>query len=155
MTSEQIRNITETLDPDASRPEEKTVREVTRLGYSSSQFVVLREIAAQLAEQNEQMREDREFRRIAVEEERAARIKRDEMLSGYGGTLGKVADTIARPSPGPAVMLEGVTTHLGCFLRLPDGTHALAVEGGIINLDPAEAERILALTRKPEEGKPQ
>ena len=114
----------------------------------------VQEIAAQLAEQNQQMREDLAYRRNVVEEEKAARIKRDEMLSGFGGNMEKAVESM-RPASPPAVILEGVTTHLGCLLRLPDGTHAIAVEGGIINLDPVEAERILALTRKPPEGKPQ
>jgi hypothetical protein len=52
MTAEQIRDIVETVDPDPNRPGGVTVRELSRVGYSSSQFVVLREIAAQLADQN-------------------------------------------------------------------------------------------------------
>lgn len=56
MTADEIRNVIETIDPDPDRPEGTTIREMTRAGHSSSQFVLLREIAAQLAELNERLR---------------------------------------------------------------------------------------------------
>ena len=92
---------------------------------------MLREIAAQLAEQNEAIREDRELTPNVIEEERTARIKRDEMLSGYGGTLGKVADSISPPQPSPRLVFPGEVVHLGCLIREPDGTHAIASDAGL------------------------
>lgn len=122
---------------------------------NKQRFEMLREIAAQLAEQNQAIREDRELRHAIVEEERAARIKRDEMLSGYGGTLGKVADSISPSQPPPRLVFPGEVVHLGCLIREPDGTHAIASDAGLIRLEPAEAQRILSLISPPDpETKP-
>ena len=61
MTPEEIRAISETVDklPDA----EPLHQARPTMSYSSSQFVILREIAAQLAEQNAMQREALDMRK--------------------------------------------------------------------------------------------
>ncbi len=117
------------------------------------------EVAAQLADQNEQMREDREFRRAIAEEQRAEAKKRDEFLASASGSLGDFSKSLATPPPiQPRVIFPNEVVHLGCLIREPDGTYAIASDAwGLVRLEPEEAQRLLALISPPApapEGKP-
>lgn len=119
--------------------------------------IFLREIAAQLAEQNEEIRKDREFRQIVLNEERTERHKRDELLATSAQGIEAFRKSVeAPPQFPPRVVFPGEVVHLGCLIREPDGTHAIANEAGLTRLDPDFAQRILAAIAPPgPEGKPQ
>jgi len=151
VTPEEIRNITETI---GKKPESDTVTyETHEYGYSSTQFVVLREIAAQLAEQNAIARESIDMRKA---DDADMKAYREQALR----TASETKDLIQAPTRGPIVIPTGPQDtnepqHLGCFLLLPDGSHGIAVAPGIIiQMDPEDARRIIAAISKPPEGKP-
>ena len=147
MTAEEIRNL-----------------EISVEANSYLQIRILREIGAQLAEQNELMREDKKLRAEFRDEERNERIKRDELLASSAAGIDAFRKSVeAPPQPVPVfrsspqiVAGADVPQHLGCLVLMPDGSHGIAVEGGIVPLDPEEAKRLLAvLSNPPSEGKPQ
>jgi hypothetical protein len=143
MTPEEIRAIVETIGiKDATT----VTNENYEYGYSSTQFVLLREIAAQLAEQNIQMREEREMRRVIREEQRAETKKRDEFLARSADGLDAFRKSVESSPVSPRVIFPAAeVVHLGCLVREPDGTLIIAADSGPIRLEPAEAQRILAL----------
>jgi hypothetical protein len=145
MTPEEIRAI-------------KPLQTVELAGGSSlsfdGKFTVLREIAAQLAEQNAIARESLDMRKA---DDANMKAFREQSLR----TAGEMRDVIAAPPqlvpvfrvPPPSEQPE----HLGCFVLLPDGTYAMAVNGerpGMVPLELEEAQRLIAVMSKPPEGKP-
>ena len=119
----------------------------------------LREIAAQLAEQNDQMRQDREMRKSYFEDERAERIKRDKLIESSSAGIDAFRKNLENPPivpiP-PRVVFPGEIVHLGCLVREPDGTHCMVNEAGRAELAEDEAQRLLALLAcPPTEAKPQ
>ena len=113
------------------------------------------EIAIQLAEQNELLRVDQEFRRSVVEEQRAEGKRRDALLEQSVGQIQTFADG-AKP-PVFAIPVPGINPeHIGCLVLMPDSSYAMAIEGRMIPLDPEESQRLIAILRmSPAEGKPQ
>lgn len=105
------------------------------LTLNDATFYVLREIAAQLAEQNQQFRDDRLQRKVWRDEEQAASKKRDEIMAGLAE--------------------RGDGAHLGCIIREPDGAYKIATNTGeLLELSEADFQRIFA-PPVPPEAKPQ
>lgn len=130
-----------------------------------SQSLMLREIAAQLAEQNELMRADQEFRRAVANEQREESKKRDALLATSSIAIEGLRKSYEAPPElipvfrAPAEPSE-TPQHLGCFVLMPDGSYGMAVQGEqgpvILALDQEEAKRILAaISPTAREGKPQ
>jgi hypothetical protein len=159
MTAEEIRNL------------------VASPWTALSQSLMLREIAAQFAEQNELMRADQEFRRAVANEQREESKKRDVLLATSSTAIEGLRKSYEAPPQlvpvfaRPAEPSE-IPQHLGCFVLMPDGSYGMAVrseqgpgivgmavqgEQGprIVALDPEEAKRLLAAISRPPEGKPQ
>jgi hypothetical protein len=127
-------------------------------------FKCVREIAAQLAEQNALTRADQETRRALAEEARINETKRNEILESSIGGMDAIRKTMTAPPqlipvfrvPNPSDQPE----HLGCFVLLPDGNYAMAIHDaqggppGMVVLEPEEAQRLIAILSKPSEGKP-
>jgi hypothetical protein len=106
------------------------------------EFSVLREIAAQLAEQNEQIRETRQQTKAFREEDRAANAKRDAIMA----EMAESQKGFLTPPP-PPVRLEypGTVTHLGCIIREPDGAYKIATnQGQLLKLAEADFQRLFA-----------
>ena len=125
-----------------------------------NEAIFLREIAAQLAEQNEQMREDMEMRR-AIRKEQQAEQERIAAISG--GALDAMRKLTEPPRMVDIVPVfrpanDESPQHLGCFVRLPDDTYGFAVNSdrgpGIVPIEIEEAKRILAILVPPSEAKP-
>jgi hypothetical protein len=90
-------------------------------------FEMLREIAAQLAEHNQQLRDDRMGETLEVE--------------------GKIVSL-----NGVRVEYPGSVQHLACLVREPDGALKLATNTGqLIELDAADTARIVSLMSPPAE----
>ena len=98
-----------------------------------SQSLMLREIAAQLAEQNELMRADQEFRRAVANEQREESKKRDALLATSSIAIEGLRKSYEAPPElipvfrAPAEPSE-TPQHLGCFVLMPDGSYGMAVE---------------------------
>lgn len=124
---------------------------------SGAIFGVMREIAGQLAEHNQNLRDDRLQRKVALDEERTERAKRDELLTNSAAGIEAFRKSVeAPPVISPRLVFPNEVVHLGCIIREPDGTHAIANEGGLIRLTTEDAQRILALMSPPDpEAKPQ
>lgn len=111
----------------------------------------LREIAAQLAEQNEQIRADRKFREAVRKEQRAEVKKQQEFIALSAGGLEAFRKSVedGPPTP-PRVVFPGEVLHLGCIVREPDGTHCIATHTGErVELKPNEAAFLLAIMEPP------
>lgn len=120
-------------------------------------FNVLREIAAQLAEQVQQIRDDRLQRKLWRDEDHADSKKRDAIMAGLAETQAKMGESFS-PTPPVRIEFPGTVTHLGCLIREPDGTYCIATnQGERIELQPADAARIAELLSPPipDEAKPQ
>jgi hypothetical protein len=120
-------------------------------------FNVLREIAAQLAEQVQQIRDDRLQRKVWRDEDQTAAKKRDEIMAGLAETQSKMGESFSPPTP-IRVEFPGSVTHLGCLIREPDGSHKIATNTGeLVELDGDETKFILLLLaqKKNSEAKPQ
>jgi len=123
--------------------------------FEAAKFIVLREIAAQLAEQNALAREALAVRKAEDENMKAFR---EQSLT----QVGSMRDAIVAPSPAVPIfrMAQPSETpqHLGCFVLMPDGTYGVAINGetgpGIVPLEREEAQRLIAVLSKPAEGKP-
>ena len=141
-----------------------TAEEIRNLVASPWTALMLREIAAQFAEQNELMRADQEFRRAVANEQREESKKRDVLLATSSTAIEGLRKSYEAPPQlvrvfaHPAEPSEN-PQHLGCFLLMPDGSYGMLVEGeqgrDIVALDPEEAKRLLAAISRPPEGKPQ
>ena len=111
----------------------------------------------QLAEQNEQIHDDRKFIEAVREEQRAEVKKQQEFIALSAGWLEAFRKSAedGPPTP-PRVVFPGEVLHLGCIVREPDGTHAIAThEGQLVRLDETQQRYILALLAPPApEGKP-
>lgn|SRR5579859_5381355 len=113
----------------------------------------LKEVAAQLAEQNEAIRQGQTFQRAVAEEDRAARIKRDELLAASTAGIDAVRENFKPQSP-VRVEFPGQVTHLGCIIREPDGAYKIATnQGELLELAEADFQRIFA-PPVPAEAKP-
>jgi hypothetical protein len=124
------------------------------LTLNDATFYVLREIAAQLAEQNQQFRDDRLQRKVWRDEEQAASKKRDEIMAGLAE---KQSQTMENLTPPQLVRVDrpGAVTHLGCIIREPDGAYKIATNTGeLLELSEADFQRIFA-PPVPPEAKPQ
>jgi hypothetical protein len=107
----------------------------------------LREIAAQLAEQTAIMREDLEL------------AKRDELLTRSTAGIEAWRETLDKPPvmlpvriPGPNDQVQ----HVACLALGPDGKFFFTTDAGMVTLEDADAQRIIALLRPPAaEGRPQ
>jgi hypothetical protein len=127
-------------------------------GEHIHRFVILREIAAQLAEQNALARESLEMRKA---DDASMKAYREDSL----GTARAMKDVLTATAPPTLVPVfrqvnpSDQPEHLGCFVLLPDGSYAMAINGvngpGMVPLEPEEAQRLIALLQKPAEGKPQ
>src|SRR5208337_4914512 len=156
------------------RSEAVTSDEIRRIGSrtdSESKFVglFLREIAAQLAEQNQQIRDDRLQRKVWRDEDQIANKARDAMMTQITGMQQKLAapmdqiankardammtqitgmqQKLAAPMIAPAVRVDfpGTVQHLGCIIREPDGAYKIATnQGGLLELSEADFQRIFA-----------
>src|SRR5271165_3313232 len=130
------------------RSEAVTSDEIRRIGSrtdSESKFVglFLREIAAQLAEQNQQIRDDRLQRKVWRDEDQIANKARDAMMTQITGMQQKVA----APMIAPAVRVDfpGTVQHLGCIIREPDGAYKIATnQGGLLELSVADFQRLFS-----------
>jgi len=140
------------MTTDEIRQVELEIIETKKGEYSPNinkmKFVLLREIAAQLAEGNEILRQDRDFRRELAAEQRAETQRRDALLSRVGGNMEFMSEFVTKPpqlqpvrlAPPPEII------HLGCLICEPDGTHKIATnDGRLVTLAPEEAQRITAL----------
>jgi hypothetical protein len=143
----------------------KPIQTVELAGGSSltfdGNFAVLREIAAQLAEQNELERAAQTFDRETVTQQQSETEERNALLGKSLAEIGAVKNIMSAPPslvpvfriPPPGEQPQ----HLGCFVLLPDGTYAMAVNGetpGMVPLELEEAQRLIAAMSKPPEGKP-
>src|SRR5208282_5099100 len=104
------------------RGEAVTSDEIRRIGSrtdSESKFVglFLREIAAQLAEQNQEIRDDRLQRKVWRDEDQIANKARDAMMTQITGMQQKLAAPMTAPAPSStsAASSENRTEHT----RLP------------------------------------
>ena len=130
------------------RGEAVTSDEIRKIGSrtdSESKFVglFLREIAAQLAEQNQQIRDDRLQRKVWRDEDQIANKARDAMMTQITGMQQKVA----APMIAPAVRVDfpGTVQHLGCIIREPDGAYKIATnQGGLLELSVADFQRLFS-----------
>src|SRR5271165_2640444 len=130
------------------RSEAMTSDEIRRIGSrtdSESKFVglFLREIAAQLAEQNQQIRDDRLQRKVWRDEDQIANKARDAMMTQITGMQQK----LAAPMIAPAVRVDfpGTVQHLGCIIREPDGAYKIATnQGGLLELSVADFQRLFS-----------
>src|SRR5271165_5249477 len=130
------------------RSEAVTSDEIRRIGSrtdSESKFVglFLREIAAQLAEQNQQIRDDRLQRKVWRDEDQIANKARDAMMTQITGMQQK----LAAPMIAPAVRVDfpGTVQHLGCIIREPDGAYKIATnQGGLLELSVADFQRLFS-----------
>src|SRR5271165_949575 len=130
------------------RSEAVTSDEIRRIGSrtdSESKFVglFLREIAAQLAEQNQQIRDDRLQRKVWRDEDQIANKARDAMMTQITGMQQKVA----APMIAPAVRVDfpGTVQHLGCIIREPDGAYKITTnQGGLLELSVADFQRLFS-----------
>jgi hypothetical protein len=126
------------------------------MASAAALHVMVREIAALLAERNE-------LGRIADERNAAESKKRDELLATSSAGIEAFRKSVETPAqivpvlriPSPGEQPE----HLGCFVLLPNGTYGMAISGengpGIVPFEDEEAKRILAILTKRSEGKPQ
>ena len=104
---------------------------------------LLAEIAAQLAEQNQQIRDDRLQRKVWRDEDQIANKARDAMMTQITGMQQKVA----APMIAPAVRVDfpGTVQHLGCIIREPDGAYKIATnQGGLLELSVADFQRLFS-----------
>jgi hypothetical protein len=109
-------------------------------------FQMLREIAAQLAEQNQQIRDDRLQRKVWRDEDQALNRKRDEIMAGLADTQAKMGESFGAPPQPVRVEYPGTVQHLACLVREPDGALKLATNTGqLIELDAADTARIVSL----------
>src|SRR5208337_4054822 len=130
------------------RGEAVTSDEIRKIGSrtdSESKFVglFLREIAAQLAEQNQQIRDERLQRKVWRDEDQIANKARDAMMTQITGMQQK----LAAPMNQMAVRVDfpGTVQHLGCIIREPDGAYKIATnQGQLIELSEADFQRIFA-----------
>jgi hypothetical protein len=120
----------------------------------------LQEIAAQLAEQNEQLRKNFQLTEEFRAEERSERKKRSEVLEAASGGLNAYREyaenlpqpvKLIRPGAPPEVV------HLGCLICDENGHHIATNDGRMVDLDAEEAKRLLAILAPPaaDVGKPQ
>lgn len=109
-------------------------------------FEMLREIAAQLAEGN------------------AKPNPMTDLMRDYIDKFVPLLQSMVTPSQVVPVFravdptLSETPQHLGCFVLLPDGTYAMAINGenpGMVPLEMDEAQRLIAVMSKPLKGKPQ
>jgi hypothetical protein len=115
-------------------------------------FKMLREITAQLAEQNQSLREDRLQRKAVIDEERTARMKRDEIFASTATGFEALRGTFSPPAATPVrVEYPGTVAHLGCIIREPDGAYKVATnQGELLDLSEADYQRIFAPPCNPE-----
>ena len=140
------------MTAEALREMQKSIASVNTNAAERSYCILLAEIAAQLAEQNEQIRADREQRKILRDEDLAANKKRDEMMAG----MAEASVSLMRP-PSPPVRLTvpGEVVHLGCIIREPDGAYKIATnQGQLLDLSEIDFQRIFAPPAE-SEAKPQ
>jgi hypothetical protein len=101
----------------------------------------LREIAAQLAEENEQIRETRQQTKTFREEDRAANAKRDAIMAEMAESQ---KACITPPAP-VKVNFPGQVDHIGCIIREPDGAYKIATnQGQLLELAEADFQRLFA-----------
>jgi hypothetical protein len=149
VTPEEIREQLARFDRDQSRSGPRM------RGYYFK-IAMLAEIAAQFAEQNQQIREDRETRRLITEENRSERKKQDELFASSNAGIEALRKSVESP-PTAGIPVAGVAPeHIGCFVIMPDNSYALVTrDGAFIPLEPDESKRLVALLQKPSAGKPQ
>lgn len=116
--------------------------------------VWLREIAVQLAEQNNLTREIMARRKADDESMKSFR----EQSLKTASDMKQIMQPLAAPPAVPRlVVARDGPQHIGCLLLMADGSVAIDCGGPELvpfHLDPLESGRILALL-KPPEGKPQ
>jgi hypothetical protein len=112
--------------------------------YSHGNFVMLREIAAQFAEHNQQLRDERLQRKVWRDEDQAQTKTRDEVLASMAAVQAEGAAHLAQSTP-VRVEMPGLVTHLGCIIREPDGAYKIATnQGQLLELSEADFQRIFA-----------
>jgi hypothetical protein len=125
-----------------------TPEEIRALNPSmSTMFDLVREIAAQLAESGE--RQSVEYEDVQMFRNRS--LAQTELITDLQKQLVKPpAPALTIPSP------VDIPTHLGCLLLMPNGGYGITTENGIVELEPEEGRRLIALLQKPaQESKPQ
>jgi hypothetical protein len=116
-----------------------------------TQDIVLREAAAQLAEHTVIMRHNAD--RADRAEERLQKL-----IADAPKLFADMMAATQQSSPVPVFRVPPagpMPEHLCCFVLMPDGSYGIAIEGGIVPVEPEEAQRIIAVLSKPAEGKPQ
>jgi hypothetical protein len=114
------------------------------------------EIAAQLAEQNDQLRAERQQRKVFRDEDIAASKKRDEVMAGLAEASSATMANFSRPPAAPPrITYPNEVAHLGCIIREPDGALKIATnQGQLLELSEADFQRIFAPPAE-SEAKPQ
>ena len=120
--------------------------------HSANIEFYLREIAAQIAEQNEAIRQDRAIREKLVDEERVRSERRDALLQKAQAGISGVVSTMT-PSH-PPIEPAGTPVHIACIVKDDERTVLATVDGPIV-LSPEDAAHLMALINPAPEGKPQ
>jgi hypothetical protein len=139
------------MTPDEIRAQTETSYDASAELNQSAAFRMLREIAAQLAEQNQQARDDRLQRKVWHDEDQAQTKARDEVMESLANTTKGGLAQLPPPPDVRADFFPSTVTHLACIIREPDGAYKIATNtGDLIELDGTTFARLIVLLTKGE-----